>query len=188
MKKTLLIIGGIVAVLAFYLIGQYNSMVTAAAQVDNKQSAVEVDLQRRFDLIDNLVESVKGVMKQEQTIFLALADARSKYLGAQSGSEEKIEAATAYQDAISKFLLVVENYPELKSNENVTQLMDSIEGTENRIAISRKDYNDEATKYNVMIARFPSNIIAGIFNFQKKALFEAVDGAETAPKVDLTIE
>ena len=192
MKKGLLLtLGGIalvVILVAGVLIGKYNSMVKAEEEVSNKFAQVEVVLQRRFDLIPNLVESVKGVLTQEQTVFGDIADARTKYGTATSGSQEKVEAANELEGALSRLLVIVENYPELKSNETVAGLMDELAGTENRIAVERQRYNDEVTSFNKLIKTFPNNLLAGMFGFEEKTRFEAVEGAEEAPEVDLTIE
>lgn len=192
MKKGLLIALGGIALLAVLVVGvvvgKYNTMVQSEQDVENKQAQVEVVLQRRFDLIPNLVESVKGVLTQEQTVFSDIADARTKYGGAASGSAEKVEAANELESALSRLLVIVEGYPELKSNETVQGLMDELAGTENRIAVERRRYNDAVTEFNTLIKTFPNNLFAGIFGFEEKPLFEAAEGAETAPDVDLTLD
>lgn len=185
---TLGAIAAVVVIIGGYIVGRYNSMVRSEQEVENKQAQVEVQLQRRFDLIPNLVESVKGVLGQEQTIFGELAEARSKYAGAPTQTPEKVEAANEYESAIGRLLVIVENYPELKSNETVQGLMDELAGTENRISVERQRYNDEVTSYNQLIKTFPNNLFAGLFGFTEKIRFEAVEGAETPPAVDLTID
>ncbi|MHA1690389.1 MAG: LemA family protein [Candidatus Heimdallarchaeaceae archaeon] len=190
MKKGLAIFLGIVAVLIVivlvvggYLVGQYNSMVDLEQDVENAQAQVEVVLQRRFDLIPNLVESVKGAMKQEQEVFLAIAEARTRYSGAETGSSDKLDAANEYESAIGRLLVIIENYPEVKSNEQVTGLMDELAGTENRISVERQRYNNTATNYNKYIKKFPGTILASLFGFDEKDLFEAAEGADIAPEV-----
>jgi len=184
MKKTLIILG-IVLVVALYGIFSYNGLVRAKEQVSNQWAQVESQYQRRFDLIPNLVESVKGAMKQEEKIFTALAEARTKYSGAKT-SNDKAVAAGEVESALSRLLVVVENYPTLKSSETVQTLMSQLEGSENRVSVERMRYNDAVKSYNLSIKVFPRSIIAGIFNFTEMTYFEADQGAEKAPKVDLT--
>jgi LemA protein len=183
MKKTLLIILGVVVVVGIYLFSSYNGMVSASETVDAQWKQVETQYQRRFDLIPNLVESAKGVMTQEKEVFGKLADARSKYAGAATPSD-KAQAATEVEGALSRLLVIVENYPQLKSSENVQTLMAQLEGTENRISVERKRYNDEAKNYNIMIKRIPAAWLASIYGFSEKKYFEAQAGTEVAPKVN----
>ncbi len=190
MKKGLAIFLGVIAVLVLlavvvggYLVGQYNTMVDMEQDVEQAQAQVEVVLQRRFDLIPNLVESVKGAMKQEQEVFTAIAEARTRYAGAESGSVEKLDAANEYESAISRLLVIIENYPEVKSGTQVTALMDELAGTENRISTERQRYNEIATDYNKLIKKFPGTVFASLFGFEEKALFEAAEGADVAPQV-----
>lgn len=184
MKKTLIIIGAIVVVAALYIGGTYNSLVTKNESINGQWAQVENQYQRRFDLIPNLVSSVKGVMAQEQEIFTALADARSRYSGAVT-TDAKVAAASQVESALSRLLVVVENYPTLKSSETVQNLMIQLEGTENRISVERKVYNDTVLAYNTGIKIFPRSVIAAMFGFGQHAYFEMVDEAATAPKVDL---
>ncbi len=165
--------------------GVYNKLVTANEAVDGQWAQVESQYQRRFDLIPNLVESVKGIMGQEQEIFSQLAEARTRYSGAAS-SNEKAEAATEVETALSRLLVIMENYPELKSAENVQTLMSQLEGTENRISVERKRFNDLVKSYNVLVKQVPTKWIAGIFGFSSRNYFEAEAGAEEAPKVDFS--
>lgn len=183
MKKGLIIILVIVAVLAVWFSMSYNSLVTANEAVDNQWAQVEAQYQRRFDLIPNLVESVKGAMGQEQEVFTALADARSRYAGAASVNE-KAEAAGQVESALGRLLVVMENYPQLKSIETVQSLMAQIEGTENRISTERVRFNDQVRTFNVMVKRFPGNIAANLLGYDEKAYFEAAAGTEVAPSVD----
>ena len=175
----------IAGLLVMPLIGSYNNLVTLSENADQQWANVETVLQRRYDLIPNLVESVKGAMAQEQEVFGRIADARSSLLNA-SSVEDKVEASNQLERGIRDLKVVVENYPELRSNESVTRLMDELAGTENRISVERGMYNETVAEYNRKIKRFPTVIIAGMMGFDERAYFEAADGAETAPKVDLT--
>ncbi len=190
MKKGMLILLGFVVllfVLIAYVVGQYNNMVVKEEDVFNKQAQVEVVLQRRFDLIPNLVESVKGIMQQEQEVFGNIADARERYAQAASGSQEKVEAANQVEGALGRLLVVMEAYPELKSDQTVLNLMDELAGSENRISVERKRYNDAVTEFNKLIRVFPNRFFANIFGFEEKILFESAEGAEIAPEVNLDI-
>lgn len=166
-----------------YVIGGYNSLVRLDESVKAAWSQVENQLQRRNDLIPNLVNTVKGFAKQEKSIFENVANARSKLAGAQSVGD-KINAANEMSGFLGRLLAIVENYPQLKSDQNFRQLMDELSGTENRIAVERMRYNELVKQFNQSIRVFPKNIIAGIFKFEKAALFEAVEGAQEPPKVD----
>lgn len=188
MKKhtKLFVVLGVVVLAVIILVsavsGTYNSFVNLDTELESKQAAVSTQLQRRSDLIPNLVNTVKGYAAHEEEVYTAIADARSKLAGADT-VEEMSEADTALSSALSRLLVVVENYPELKSNENFIALQDQLEGTENRIAVARNDYNDAAKEYNAKIRSFPSNILAGMFGFEKADYFEADEGAQTAPEV-----
>ena len=175
----------IAGLLVMPLIGSYNNLVTLSENADQQWANVETVLQRRYDLIPNLVESVKGAMAQEQEVFGQIADARAAMAGA-STVDEQVEASNQLEGALGRLLVVMENYPELRSNDNVTRLMDELAGTENRISVERGRYNEKVADYNRKIKRFPTVIIAGMMGFDERAYFEAADGAETAPKVDLT--
>jgi len=184
MKKTWLIVFGVILVLALSLVGFYNKMVTKTQAVDGQWAQVETQYQRRFDLIPNLVSSVEGIMKQEQEVFGQLADARTKYGNAGTVSE-KVEAATGVESALSRLLVVMENYPELRSSANVAQLMDELSGTENRVSVERRRFNDLVKDYNINIKKFPANLVASMFGFGERAFFEAVESAQEAPKVEI---
>lgn len=174
----------LVVVLGLWLIASYNNFVSLNTGIDGQWAQVEVQYQRRFDLIPNLVESVKGIFKQEQAVFDAIAKARTQYAGAKS-VDEKAQAASNVESALSRLLVVVENYPQLKSAENVTRLMDELAGTENRISVERRRFNELVTEYNTATKRFPGTLVASLFSFKERTLFEAVKGAEQAPKVQL---
>ena len=171
-----LIVGGI-------LVGMYNGLVTKSQAIDAQWAQVETQYQRRYDLIPNLVNSVKGIMKQEQTVFDDIAQARTKYGGATT-VDAKAAAAGQVESALGRLLAIVENYPELKSSQNVTTLMDELAGTENRISVERRRYNDLVREYNTQIKTFPTNMLAGMFGFTEKQYFQSVSGADQAPKVD----
>ena len=181
-NKTLWIVVGIVAVVVLYSWSVYNSLISREQNVIIAWAQVETQYQRRVDLIPNLVESVKGVMKQETAIFTALADARTKYSGATTVSA-KAAAAGQVDSALARLLAIVENYPQLKSSENVQTLMSQIEGTENRVSVERKRFNDNVASYNLRTMRFPSSLMASLFGFKSRAYFEAAKGAEVAPGV-----
>ena len=186
--KYFLITIGIVALIGFiflsWVAGSYNSLVTLRNEAQTQQAQIETQLQRRFDLVPNLVATVKGGMVQEQVVFKAIADARTKYAGAKSGTPDKLEAASDYQSAIARLLVIIENYPQLRSIDTVQDLMVQLEGSENRISVARQRYNESIRDYNRARQTFPTNIIAGMFNFEVLSLFQNVEGAEKAPKVD----
>ncbi|MBQ8765985.1 MAG: LemA family protein [Clostridia bacterium] len=185
MKKGLIIVIAIVTVIAILggsLVSSYNGLVEKQASVENADSQIQVQLQRRADLIPNLVNTVKGYAEHEEDVYTALAEARAK-LNSAATPEEYTEANASFESALSRLLVVVENYPDLKADQNFIALQDQLEGTENRIAVARKDYNDIATEYNTAIKKFPTVIIAGMFGFEKVDLFEATDESQTAPTV-----
>lgn len=185
-KKTLLIAVIVILILVglFYSFfkGTYNQFVTLDEGVKSAWAQVENQLQRRYDLIPNLVETVKGYAKQEKDVLTEVTNARARVGGA-STVPDKITANNELSGALSRLLVVVENYPDLKSNLNFLRLQDELAGTENRIAVERKRYNDTVKTYNVLIRSFPSNILARIFGFEKAAFFEAPAVAKTAPQV-----
>lgn len=182
MKKTLIIIAVIIVVAVLYGWSSYNGLVTMKETATAQWQQVETQYQRRFDLIPNLVESVKGSMKQEQAVFTAIADARTKYSGATTVND-KAAAAGQVETALGRLLAVIENYPTLKSSEAVQNLMTQLEGTENRVSVERQRYNDEVKAYEVAIKKFPRSIIASMFGFGDLAYFQAQAGAENAPQV-----
>ena len=174
----------IVALLALPLGGcSYNRFVGQEETIKTQWAQVENQLQRRNDLIPNLVETVKGYAAQEQEVFKAIADSRAKLAGATT-PEQKIEAANEQSSALARLLVIVENYPHLKSNESFTRLMDELSGTENRIAVERMRYNETVQAYNTSRRQFPANVTAKVFGFNEYKLFEAPPEAKVAPKVD----
>ncbi len=182
---SLWILIGIAVLAALYLGGTYNSLVKGNEGVDTQWAQVESQYQRRLDLIPNLVESVKGVMEQEQEVFTALADARTRYSGAGT-ADEKAVAAAGLDSALSRLLVVMENYPQLRSVEVVQGLMAELAGSENRIATGRQRYNEAVRDFNVSVKVFPRSFIAGLFGFAPRTMFEAAEGASAVPQVDLT--
>ena len=176
----LVLIGG-----GLYYRSTYNSLVEKSQGADAQWANVETQYQRRYDLIPNLVESVKGIFDQEQEVFGAIAEARTRYASAAT-PEDRAEAATRVESALARLLVVIENYPQLTSQQNVTQLMDEIAGTENRVAQERRRYNDLVLSYNNTVKRFPSNIIAGMSGYESRAYFEAAAGTDQAPGVDFS--
>lgn len=185
-KKTIwiIIIVAAVVIIAGWVISMYNSFVKLNAAVDTQWAQVETQYQRRFDLIPNLVNSVKGIMTQEQTVFGDIAKARTQYSGAKN-VDEKVAAANELDGAFSRLLVIVENYPQLKSSENVKDLMTQLEGAENRVSVERGRFNDSVKAMNIAVQTFPGNVFANIFGFKTRVLFQAVQGAATAPAVNL---
>ena len=183
MKKTVWIIVAIIAVIAILFVSAYNDLVSEKADVEESFANIDAQLQRRADLIPNLVESVKGITEQEKAVVDAVTSAREKYLNAGSDNE-KIAAGRELSTALSNLLVVVENYPEIKSGANFIALQDELAGTENRIAQARKNYNEDVKEYNTTIRKFPKNIIASMFGFDGMEYFETADENKTAPKVE----
>ncbi|NPV06289.1 MAG: LemA family protein [Syntrophaceae bacterium] len=185
-KKGLWIALAVAAVIAFSLYGfvkgTYNEFVTLDEKVKSSWAQVENQLQRRYDLIPNLVETVKGYAKQEREVFIEVTNARAKVGGAGT-IPDKIQANNELSSALSRLLVVVENYPELKSNQNFLKLQDELAGTENRIATERRRYNEAVQAYNIKIRSFPANLLAGLFGFSPATFFEAPAAARTAPQV-----
>lgn len=186
------IIAIVVVVVAAVLIfgsatGTYNRLVQASQQVNAAQADVETQLQRRFDLIPNLVESTKAVLAQERAVFEALARARTQYAGTNPGTPERIEAANQYQGAIARLLVIVENYPVLRSNETVQSLMRELASTENQVAYARRNYNMAVQAYDTLVQSFPTTLYAGAFGFRPRPYFQAQPGAEQAPRVNLSV-
>ncbi|QIL46702.1 LemA family protein [Vagococcus coleopterorum] len=182
-KKPIVWILGVIAVLAIMFGGMYNGFMQAETEVDSAWANVESKLQRRHDLIPNLVNSVQGEMKQEQEVFGKIADARAAVQGAKT-TDDKVAAENELSSQVNRLTtLIVENYPELKSSENVTKLMDELSGTENRISTERDRYNSAVKSFNVKVKRFPGNMVAKVFGFDAKEFFKADAGAEKAPEV-----
>lgn len=178
------IIGGIALLLILPLMSSYNAMVDKESEVDRAFANLDTQLQRRNDLIPNLVAAVRGALNQEQAVFGEIARARQNYAGAQT-PQQKDAAAGEMSGALSRLLVIVEAYPQLQSNQNIRDLQVQLEGTENRIGQSRREYNDRVIDFNRTIRRFPRSIFAGLFGFDKRVEFTAEPAARTAPTVDL---
>lgn len=161
----------------------YNRFVSEEETVKAQWAQVDNQLQRRNDLIPNLVESTKGFAQQERDVFQAIADSRARLAGAQT-PEQRIQAANEQSSALARLLVVVENYPELKSSQTFARLMDELSGTENRIAVERMRYNEAVQKYNTSRRQFPANITATVFGFDEYPLYQVPESAKVAPKVD----
>ncbi len=176
----LIVVLAILVLVAIILISIYNSLVGSRNQVDNAWAQIDVQLKRRHDLIPNLVETAKGYMKRERETFETITKARSAAMGAKTVSETA-QAEGQLADALSKFMLVVENYPELKANQNFLALQEELTSTENKIAFSRQNYNDQVLFYNNRIQMFPSNVVAGMFAFTKRDFFQVETAVEREP-------
>jgi LemA protein len=185
-QKTLLIVVIVIALIVlipfFYFKGTYNSLVTMDEEIKGAWAQVENQLQRRYDLIPNLVETVKGYAAHEREVFVQVTEARSKVAGAGSVSD-KIDANNSLSAALSRLLVVVERYPELKANTNFIRLQDELAGTENRIAVERRRYNEMVKAFNARIRTFPTNLLAGMFGFEQATYFEVPQERQEAPKV-----
>ena len=196
MKKSVIITLGIIAIVIIGAIAAcvstYNGLVTMDENVNGQWANVETQYQRRADLIPNLVNTVKGYASHEKGTLEGVVEARSKATQIKVDANDLTPAKLAeYQkaqgavsSALGKLLAITENYPDLKANQNFLELQAQLEGTENRINVARKNFNDAAQNYNTTIRRFPKNILAGMFGFDKKAYFEAEEGTEKAPKVE----
>lgn len=190
MKKWIWI--GVVAVVAIFFYVTYNGFVNKEEGVNAAWSNVETQYQRRSDLIPNLVNTVKGYVAHESQTLASVTEARAKAtsinLSAGELTPERLaqfqQAQADVRSALGRLIAVAESYPDLKANQNFIELQSQLEGTENRIAVARKDFNDAARKYNVAVRRFPSNLVAALFGFDQKPYFEAAEGTETAPQVE----
>ncbi|HKL87138.1 MAG TPA: LemA family protein [Treponemataceae bacterium] len=195
--KTLLIVVGIIVVLGFmgysFFAGNYNKMVSYDEQVQSQWGQVENVYQRRFDLIPNLVATVQGYAKHESKVFADIAEARSRAGGVMNISDEVLQDPEAFErfqqaqgelgGALQRLLMITENYPDLKANQNFLSLQDQLEGTENRITVERKRFNDVVETYNSFIRKFPQMFIANMSGFRAKPYFKSVQGASVAPEV-----
>lgn len=193
MKKTtsIIVILALLAAVVLWFVGKYNAMVTLEENVETAWAQVENQYQRRSDLIPNLVATVKGYAQHESQVFENVTEARAKAtqitIDPANASPEQLAAFQAAQgelsQALGRLLAVAESYPDLKANENFRDLQSQLEGTENRIAVARNAFNEAAQQFNVLIRKFPNNVVAGMFGFEKKPYFEADEGADKAPTV-----
>jgi len=186
MKSGLVIIA-VIAVLALgvggWVVSNYNNLVTKKTEVQKNFAEVDNLLLRRNDLLPNLVETVKGIAAQEQAVFGQIAEARSQMAGARS-TEQKISAGNAMDSAISRLLVVIENYPQLRSQENFLRLQDELAGTENRLSVSRTRYNEVVAEFNVMVKRFPTNLFAGMFGYKEEPFYQVSEAQKQVPRVE----
>lgn len=182
-KLVLIIVLALVFVLAATGFGTYNSLASMQEGIEQAQGDIQTQLQRRADLIPNLVNTVKGISAHEQDVIDSVTQARAQLVGAQ-GMQEQAAADSALSAALGRLLVVVENYPEIKSDQAYVSLMDELSGTENRIAAARVDYNAAVKQYNSKIIRLPAKIFAALFGFDKAEYFEAPQSAQNAPTVD----
>lgn len=186
MKKTwiaLAVIGGLIVIMGMSCAASYNRLVSTEENVDNAWAQVDNVLQRRADLVPNLVETVKGFAAQEREIFTEVAQARSRLIGA-SGPRQAAAANQQLESALGRLLAISERYPELRSNQNFLRLQDELAGTENRIAVERMRYNNAVRDFNTMIKRLPTNLVASVFGFEARVYFEAEATAQEVPRVE----
>ncbi|MBS4761741.1 LemA family protein [Carnobacteriaceae bacterium zg-ZUI252] len=188
MKNKSLLIGcssifAILLVIGLFFVGQYNGLVDKHTQVQTAQSKIETALQRRYDLIPNVVNATKGYMTHEKEVFENIANARAK-IGSSTTPQEQAQAQSELSSAVSRLLVLTENYPQLKANEQVNALIVELEGSENRVFVARNDYNTIASDYNRTIKSFPTVIFANLFGYKEVTLFNAAEGAQNAPVVD----
>lgn len=188
-NKNWIIFGGIglfVLIIIMWFVGAYNSLITLSETVDTSWAQVENQYQRRADLIPNLVNTVKGYAAHEKDLFTEITKLRSQW-GAAMTKQGKIQAARGMESAISRLLLVAENYPQLKANENFLALQAELSGTENRVAVERKRYNDAVKLYNIKIKRIPTNFVANMFGYEKEEYFGVEEGKEAVPVVEFEV-
>lgn len=177
---------GVLLVMAAWTVWTYNGLVALRHQLQNAWKQIDVQLKRRYDLIPNLVETVKGYMKHEQDTFQKVIEARSKAMTS-TGVKESAEAESALSESLGKIFLLVENYPELKANQNVLQLQEELTTTENQIAFSRQYYNDLVMRFNMKQEVFPSSLVASFFRFQPGEFFNLAEAEKIAPRINLTL-
>lgn len=183
--KIWLVVIIVLALIVFPIVNSYNGLVSLEQNTAAAESNIDTQLQRRSDLIPNLVNTVKGYASQEKDIFTDIANARSKLAGATNVTDQA-NADSELSTALSRLLVIVERYPDLKSNQNFRDLTVQLEGTENRIAVARQDYNTAVTKYNTKRRKFPTNMISSILGFEEKPLYKASEGSQDVPSVDFT--
>ncbi len=175
---------GVIVLFGLWVLSGYNGLVSQKENVDNQWRQVETTYQRRFDLIPNLVQTVKGAANFEQSTLTAVTEARTQWLNAAGNKTNEVQAAQNLDGALSKLLVTVEAYPQLQATQAFRDLMTQLEGTENRIATARKDYNDAVYSYNIRVKSFPTVLLAGMFGYAPEKGFDAAPGSETAPPVN----
>ncbi len=179
----LIVLIAIAIIIVFFVVGTYNTLVTSRVRVNNAWSQIDVQLKRRYDLIPNLVNAVKGYMEHEKEVFIKVTEARSKAMNAE-GIANKAKAEGELTNVLKSLFAVMENYPNIKANENMMQLQEELVSTENKISFSRQHYNDVVAFFNTLIQKFPQNIIAGMFGFTGKEFFKVeIEEERKAPKV-----
>lgn len=183
MNKIKWTIVGVVVVAILYAWSLYNGLVKGSENITGQWAQVETQYQRRFDLIPGLVNSVKGIMNQEKQVFGDLAEARTRYTGA-SNTDDRVKAANDVENSLGRLLVILENYPQLRSSDAVVTFMAQLEGTENRIGVERSRFNDAVRVFNTKIKRFPANVLAPVYGFKEKPYFESQPGAEKVPGVN----
>ena len=184
-NKVLIIVLVVVVLLASWVVGKYNFFVNQNENITGQWAQVENQLQRRYDLIPNVINTVKGITKQEKEVFSQLAEARTRYAGSTT-IDQKATAAGQVESSLARLLVIAENYPELKSSQSFRDLTVELEGTENRIAVERMKYNDLVKSLNASVKRFPNSILASIFCVAERSYFEITEGTEVVPKVDFS--
>ena len=184
-NKTLIIVLVVVLILVFWVVGKYNFFVNQNEAITGQWAQVENQLQRRFDLIPNVINTVKGITQQEKDVFSQLAEARTRYAGSTT-IDQKATAAGQVESSLARLLVIAENYPELKSSQSFRDLTVELEGTENRISVERMKYNDLVKSLNASVKRFPNSILASIFGVIERSYFEITDEAGVVPKVDFS--
>ena len=184
-NKVLIIVLVVVVLLASWVVGKYNFFVNQNENITGQWAQVENQLQRRYDLIPNVINTVKGITKQEKEVFSQLAEARTRYAGSTT-IDQKATAAGQVESSLARLLVIAENYPELKSSQSFRDLTVELEGTENRIAVERMKYNDLVKNLNANVKTFPNSILASIFGVAERSYFEITEGTEVVPKVDFS--
>ena len=184
-NRGLMVVVLVLILLVFWVVGRYNFFVNQNEAITGQWAQVENQLQRRFDLIPNVINTVKGITKQEKEVFGALAEARTRYAGSVT-VDEKASTAGQVESSLGRLLLIAENYPELKSSQSFRDLTVELEGAENRIAVERMKYNDLVKSLNQSVKRFPNSILASLFGVAERSYFEVTEGAEAVPKVDFS--
>jgi LemA protein len=185
-KKTWIILGVVLVLIVIWFVGARNSFITKNEAITNQWAQVENQYKRRFDLIPNIVATVKGVAGQEQAVFGEIAEARTRYAGSAGNPDAQAQAATQMEGALGRLLVIAENYPTLQSSQAYRDLITTLEGTENRISVERMKYNDLVKELNTSIKRFPGSIAASLAGVKERAYFEVSDAEQAVPKVDFT--